>query len=223
MPDNALRRLLQGNARFVADKSASDESTQRRIAVASAQVPFATIFGCVDSRVSPELIFDQGLGDLFVIRTAGQVLDRAVLGSLEFGVAEFGVKLLVVLGHERCGAVKAALDVLEQHGTAPAEIEYLVEALAPAVEQGRRMGGDPWKQAVRAQISLVVNQLHQTPLLKKAVAEGTLKIVGAYYDLETGRIVITDTDQEPVQFSGALETDIRVTSVSIPKPGDTHA
>ena len=192
MPDNALRRLLQGNARFVADKSASDESTQRRIALASAQAPFATIFGCVDSRVSPELIFDQGLGDLFVIRTAGQVLDRAVLGSLEFGVAELGIKVLVVLGHERCGAVKAAMDVLEEQGTAPAEIEYLVEALAPAVEQGRRMGGDPWNQAVRAQISLVVNQLRQTPLLKNALAEGTLKIVGAYYDLETGRIDITE-------------------------------
>ena len=192
MPDNALRRLLQGNARFVAGKSASDQSTERRIAVASAQAPFATIFGCVDSRVSPELIFDQGLGDLFVIRTAGQVLDRAVLGSLEFGVAELGIKVLVVLGHERCGAVKAAMDVLKEQGTAPAEIEYLVEALTPAVEQGRRMGGDPWKQAVRAQIGLVVNQLHQTTLLKNAVAEGTLKIVGAYYDLETGRIDITE-------------------------------
>ena len=223
MPDNALRRLLQGNARFVADKSASDESTQRRIAVASAQAPFATIFGCVDLRVSPELIFDQGLGDLFVIRTAGHVLDRAVLGSLEFGVAELGIKLLVVLGHERCGAVKAALDVLEHHGTAPGEIEYLVEALAPAVEQGRRMGGDTWKQTVRAQISLVVNQLHQTPLLKNAVAQGTLKIVGAYYDLETGRIDITSTDPKPIQFSGGLETDLGVTSASIPKPGDSHA
>ena len=122
MPDDALRRLLQGNAHFVADRSFSDESTQRRIAVATAQAPFATIFGCVDSRVSPELIFDQGIGDLFVIRTAGQVLDRAVLGSLEFGVAELGIRLLMVLGHTRCGAVKAAMDVLEQHGAAPAEI-----------------------------------------------------------------------------------------------------
>ena len=192
MPDNALRRLLEGNARFVANKSASDESTERRIAVASAQVPFATIFGCVDLRVSPELIFDQGLGDLFVICTAGQVLDRAVLGSLEFGVAELGIKLLVVLGHERCGAVKAAMDVLAGQGTAPAEIEYLVEALTPAVEQGKRMGGDPWKQAVRAQIGLVVNQLHHVPLSENAVAAGRLRIVGAYYDLETGKVTIME-------------------------------
>ncbi len=96
MPDDALRRLLQGNARFVADKSLSDESTQRRIAVAAAQAPFATVFGCVDSRVSPELIFDQGIGDLFVIRTAGQVLDRAVLVlfKLTFPLAQ--VTLLLV-------------------------------------------------------------------------------------------------------------------------------
>lgn len=94
-----MQRLLAGNARFVAGQSASDETSQRRIAVATAQQPFATIFCCVDSRVSPELIFDQGLGDLFVIRTAGQVLDRAVLGSLEFGVAELGIRLLMVLGN----------------------------------------------------------------------------------------------------------------------------
>lgn len=188
MPDDALRRLLQGNARFVADKSLSDESTQRRIAVAAAQAPFATVFGCVDSRVSPELIFDQGIGDLFVIRTAGQVLDRAVLGSLEFGVAELNIPLLMVLGHTGCGAMKAAIQALDQHGEAPAEIEYLVEALAPAVEQARRLGGDLWSQTVRAQIDLAVDQLHRTPLLANAVATGSLKIVGACYDLETGQV-----------------------------------
>lgn len=200
MPDEALRRLLDGNARFVAGKSASDESTERRIAVASGQDPFATIFGCVDSRVSPELIFDQGLGDLFVIRTAGQVLDRAVLGSLEFGVVELGIKVLVVLGHERCGAVKAAMDVLADQGTAPAEIEYLVGALAPAVEQGKRMGGDPWKQAVRAQVGLVVNQLHHVPLLNNAVAAGRLRIVGACYDLETGKVEKIEMITNPFNF-----------------------
>lgn len=191
MPDDALRRLLQGNVRFVADKSVLDESAKRRIAVATAQAPFAIIFGCVDSRVSPELIFDQGIGDLFVIRTAGQVLDRAVLGSLEFGVVELGIQLLMVLGHTRCGALKAAMEVLEQHSQAPAEIEYLVEALAPAVDQGRRMGGDLWYEAVWAQISLVVRQLQQVPLLADAVAKGSLKIVGACYDLESGRVMIT--------------------------------
>lgn len=191
MPDQALRRLIEGNARFVADKSASDESTQRRIAVASTQAPFATVLGCVDSRVSPELIFDQGLGDLFVIRTAGQVLDRAVLGSLEFGVVELQIRLLMVLGHKRCGAVKAAMDALEAHSILPAEMEYLVEALAPAVEQGRQMDGDRWNQAVRAQIDLVIQRLSQTPIMQAAIAAGELKLVGACYDLETGQVEIT--------------------------------
>jgi carbonic anhydrase len=188
MPDEALRRLLDGNGRFIANQFTFDESTERRIAVASAQAPFATVFGCVDSRVPPEMIFDQGIGDLFVIRTAGQVLDRAVLGSLEFGVAELGIRLLMVLGHTRCGAVKAAMDVMAQQDVAPAEIEYLVEALAPAVKQGKRMSTDPWNGAVRAQVGLMVQQLHQVPLLARAVAGGSLKIVGACYDLETGRV-----------------------------------
>jgi carbonic anhydrase len=188
MPDRVLQRLREGNARFVADKSSSDESTERRIAVATAQKPFATVFGCVDSRVSPELIFDQGLGDLFVIRTAGQVLDRAVLGSLEFGVVELGLRVLVVLGHEHCGAIKAAMDVLDQHGDAPAEIDYLVDALAPAVEQGKQKGGDIWKQVARAQIELTTERLRRVPIMQKAIAAGELKVVGAWYDLDTGLV-----------------------------------
>jgi carbonic anhydrase len=191
MPEQALQRLLEGNRRYGSNKSTLNESPQRRIEVAHGQKPFATIFSCVDSRVPPELIFDQGLGDLFVIRTAGQVLDKAVLGSLEFGVAELNIPLLVVLGHEHCGAVKAAMDTLERHGVAEAEIEYLVEALTPAVEQGKQAGGDTWDEAVRAQIELLVNQLKHTPILGTAVDEGVLKIVGACYSLETGLVEIT--------------------------------
>lgn len=191
MPEQALQRLLEGNRRYVSNKSTLDESSRRRIEVAQGQKPFATIFSCVDSRVPPELLFDQGLGDLFVIRTAGQVLDKAVLGSLEFGVAELNIPLLVVLGHEHCGAVKAAMDTLERHEVAEAEIEYLVEALAPAVERGKQAGGDIWDQAVRAQIELLVEQLKHSPILAPAVDKGVLKIVGACYNLETGLVEMT--------------------------------
>ena len=191
MPEDALQRLLHGNQRYVTNKPTLDESAHRRIEVAEKQAPFATILSCVDSRVPPELIFDQGLGDLFVIRTAGQVLDQAVLGSLEFGVARLHIPLLVVLGHEHCGAVKAAMEVLERHSTAEADIDYLVEALAPAVEIGVKAGGDTWDGAVRAQIGLLVEKLKHSPILDTAVKAGKLKIVGAWYNLETGLVEIT--------------------------------
>lgn len=191
MPQEALERLLEGNRRYVTGKSTLDESEQRRIEIANRQHPFATILSCVDSRVPPELIFDQGLGDLFVIRTAGQVLDKAVLGSLEFGVAVLRIPVIVVLGHERCGAIRAALSFLERHEVAEAEIEYLVEALAPAIERGQQLGGDVWDHAVRCQISLLVDELRRSPILCTAVQAGRLKIVGAYYDLDTGLVEVT--------------------------------
>lgn len=191
MPKEALLRLLEGNQRYAANKSILNESASRRIEVAERQTPFATILSCVDSRVPPELIFDQGLGDLFVIRSAGQVLDKAVLGSLEFGVARLNIPLLMVLGHERCGAVKAAMEVLEKHTVAEADIDYLVDGLAEAVEIGVKGGGDPWDGAVRAQIALLVEKLKHSPILNTAVEAGRLKIVGAWYDLESGLVEIT--------------------------------
>ena len=192
MPDPTLQRLLEGNRRYVAHRPALDESPRRRIEVARGQKPFAAVFGCVDSRVPPELVFDQGLGDLFVVRTAGIVLDKAVLGSLEFGVQQFHIPLLVVLGHAYCGAVKAAVDVLDQRGKAEADIDYLVKALAPAVEGGKSMGGDLWEQAMRAQIALQVEQLRRAPVLAAAVEKGALKVVGAWYSLDTGLVEITE-------------------------------
>ena len=191
MLEKTLKRLLEGNRRYAANKPTLDESVRRRIEVAAVQKPFAAILSCVDSRVAPELVFDQGLGDLFVIRTAGQVLDKAVLGSLEFGVAELHIPILMVLGHERCGAVKAAMDVIARHGTAKADIEFLVEALSPAVEAGKKTAGDPWDNAVRAQIALLVKKLKHSPILDNTVKAGKLLIVGAYYNLETGLVEIT--------------------------------
>jgi len=191
VPDQVLRQLLEGNRRYAAYGPTLNESPRRRIEVAQRQQPFATVFSCVDSRVPPELVFDQGLGDLFVIRTAGQVLDKAVLGSLEFGVQALHIPLLIVLGHQRCGAIRAAIDVLGRRGVAEAEIEYLVEALAPSVERGKLAGGDVLDQAVRAQIESMVVRLKRSPILAAAVEAGTLKIVGAYYNLDTGVVELT--------------------------------
>ena len=134
----------------------------------------------------PELIFDRGLGDLFVIRTAGQVIDKAVLGSLEFGVEELDIPLLLVLGHERCGAVKATVEALEQGTAVPAEIRFLVEGIKPAVERVKDQSGDLLDNAVRANVELVVGQLKKSSILADAMTQGRLKIVGARYDLDTG-------------------------------------
>ena len=191
MSEQALQRLLEGNRRYVANRMTLDVSVRRRTEVTRGQNPFAMIFGCVDSRVPPELIFNQGLGELFVIRTAGQVPDQAVLGSLQFGVAELAIPLLVVLGHERCGAVKAAIELLEKHEQAEGDIQYLVESLEPAVERAKRTGGNIWEQAVREQIALQVDILKRSPVLAHAVESEKLQVVGAYYSLTTGLVEMT--------------------------------
>ena len=153
-PEEALMRLLEGNARFVADKSLPiDEGKDRREKVVKRQKPFATIFSCVDSRVPPELIFDRGLGDLFVVRTAGEVADSAVMGSIEYGAAELEIPLLLVLGHTGCGAVKATVNTLESGETPDADIAYLVEGLKPAVEKAKtkmKASASPAKGAKKA-------------------------------------------------------------------------
>ena len=136
--DEALKRLLEGNDRYVADKTKPiNEGKDRREKVMKRQRPFALIFSCVDSRVPPELVFDRGLGDLFVARTAGEVLDSAVLGSIEYGVSELEIPLVVVLGHTACGAVKATVGSLASGERPPDEIAYLVDALTPAVTKAK--------------------------------------------------------------------------------------
>ncbi len=188
--EEALRRLLEGNRRYAAGQTSADWSARRRAAVAGDQRPFAMVLGCVDSRVPPELVFDQGLGDLLVIRTAAQALDQAVLGSLEFGALALKIPLLVVLGHRRCGAVQAAMDVLAGRQKAAGSIAYLVESLAPAVEQAARLGGDPWDQAGRANAAWQAEQVRRAPSLRPAVESGRLVVVGAWYDLDTGVVEI---------------------------------
>lgn len=203
-PQQALQRLMDGNQRFVANRLTDpNRSLQRRTEVARSQQPFATILGCVDSRVPPELVFDRGLGDLFVIRTAGQVIDEAVLGSIEFGSFELKIPLIMVLGHERCGAIKASIEVLEhegkpnkhgksepgEHGALPGEIGYLVKNLKPAIEKAHAWGmGDLAENAMRANVSLAVQRLKKSPVLAAAEESGRLKIVGARYDLDSGAV-----------------------------------
>ena len=189
--DEALRRLMEGNERYVANKSTDlNESKSRRAELAQGQNPFATVFSCVDSRVPPELVFDRGLGDLFVIRTAGHVIDNAVLGSLEFGVAELKIPLLMVLGHEKCGAVKATVEAVEKNATAEAEINWLVDGIRPAVEQVKAQSGDLLDNAVKANVTLTVERLKGSAILSEALEKSELRIVGGRYDLDTGMVEI---------------------------------
>lgn len=193
MFEQTLRRLQEGNRRYISNKSTRDISEQRRDEVAHGQKPCAAILGCVDSRVPPEIIFDQGLGDLFVIRTAGHVLDQAVIGSLELGVAEFHIPVIVVLGHKRCGAVKLALETVEHGTVAEAKIAYLAKTLEPAIKKAGHTSGDIWNNAARINTEMVMEQLKHSPILDKAIEARTLTIVRGWYDLDTGVVEISST------------------------------
>jgi carbonic anhydrase len=192
--NEALQRLLAGNTRFVQDRvEPVDEGIARRVAVSKAQHPFATILGCVDSRVPIELVFDQGLGDLVVVRSAGEALDHSVTGSLEFGVHELHTPLLMVLGHQRCGALDAtikALDAGQRTAETAGEMSYLVDTLAPAVHQVTGMPGDRLTNAIHANVDLVLTKLGQSPVIGPLERSGNLKVVGAYYELDTGKVII---------------------------------
>ena len=184
--DEALTRLKAGNTRYV--KGAAKHPNQNkkaREAVAKTQKPFAIILGCADSRVPPEVLFDQGIGDLFVIRVAGNLADDAVIGSIEYAVEHLGTQLVVVLGHERCGAVKATVD----GGEAPGHIGTLVKAIQPAVTKAKDEKGDLLDNAVKENAEMVAEQLRESkPILEEMVKEGKIKIVAARYDLDDGRI-----------------------------------
>lgn len=189
LPDRALTFLKEGNVRFVNGKSARPRQDSERVKeLASGQKPFATIVGCSDSRVPSEIIFDQGLGDLFIVRTAGQVSTYASWGSIEFAEEILGTRLIVVLGHTKCGAVSAAVNLPE----VPGHIVTLINAIKPAVEEAQKATHDPTHlldEAIRQNVKMQVTQLKNLePVLAKRVREGSLKIVGAVYNLETGKV-----------------------------------
>jgi len=190
-PDDALNNLMAGNARYMQGSPIHpNQSAERQAEVAQGQHPWAAILGCIDSRVPPELVFDQGLGDLFVARTAGQVIDNVVLGSLEFAVEE-GVKLIMVLGHQSCGAVNATIQTLQTNGHAEGQIAALVEAIKPAVIEAQSQPGDLLDNSVRANVTLEVEYLKSSSqIISQAVDQGTIGLVGARYDIGTGAVSV---------------------------------
>ena len=185
-PDSALAELKDGNAHHAGHRYKHPHETAARMRqLASGQHPHAEVLSCADSRVPPEILFDQGLGDLFVVRVAGNVVSDTELGSLEYGAEHLHVPLLIVLGHQRCGAVTAAVE----GGEVPGHISALTELLRPAVEKTRGMPGDRVENAVRANVEMVVKQLRTSgPVLEKLVSRGELKVVGAIYSLDTGQV-----------------------------------
>jgi len=184
----ALVRLAEGNARFVADAlKHPEQSAERRAETAQSQHPFAIVLTCADSRLSPEIIFDQGIGDLFVIRNAGNLLDDHVVGSIEYAVEHLHATLVVVLGHTRCGAVSAAV----AGGEAPGHLKSIVASLGEAVALARKKPGDAIDNAVRINAKMSAAALAQSePLLGEAVRAGHLKIVAARYDLTSGKVEV---------------------------------
>ncbi len=185
--EQALRMLLEGNRRFIDERCENPNRTaQRRSEILSAQKPFAVVITCSDSRVPPEIIFDVGLGDLFVIRNAGNLIDDFVAGSCEYAVRHLGVPLVVVLGHTECGAVHAALS----GGREDCKIQVVIDAIRPAVEEARRCGGDLYANAIRVNVERAVGQLAAEPGLRRAIDEGTLILTGALYDLESGIVEV---------------------------------
>ncbi|GIG86428.1 carbonic anhydrase [Plantactinospora endophytica] len=191
-PQAALARLLDGNRRFVQGQGRHPHQSPRRIHdLAAGQDPFAIVVGCADSRVPPEVLFDQGLGDLFDNRVAGNIVDTIMLGSIEYAVEHFASPLLVVLGHERCGAVSAAVDTIASGGTAPGSIQAIVEALRPVVEPLLGGTGDIVEAAVRANVLAQAQHLVEaSEIIAEQVHAGHLEIVGARYDLDNGRVTL---------------------------------
>ena len=185
-----LERLVAGNLRFTQGNSTLlHEGPDRRAEVAKGQHPFAVIVGCSDSRVPPEVLFDQGLGDLFVVRSAGHVLGDAAIGSIEYAVEYLGCELVVVLGHERCGTVKAVVD----GGDLPAHMTSFTPAILPVVDGAKKRGGEVLDHAVRANASRTARQLAECePVLSEYVHLGKVKVVGAHYDLDTGLVEFLD-------------------------------
>jgi len=185
-PDSVLAELKAGNDHHARHQyQHPHETAARQRELISAQHPHAEILSCSDSRVPPEIVFDQGLGDIFVVRVAGNVATDTEIGSLEYGAEHLHIPLLVVLGHESCGAVTAAVE----GGEAEGHIASLVNLIKPAVEKSRALPGDKVSNAVRVNVAMVVDQLRASnPVLAKLVAQGKLKIVGGVYSLETGKV-----------------------------------
>ncbi|MBD2110467.1 MULTISPECIES: carbonic anhydrase [Cyanophyceae] len=186
-PEEALRRLLDGNQRFTGHQlEHPDQSEERVLELTQSQHPFATVLSCADSRVAAEIIFDQGLGDIFDVRVAGNIATPEVVGSIEYAVELLETPLLMVLGHERCGAVTAAV----RNEPLPGDIGTFVQAILPAVNQVKGQPGDAVDNAVTANVRYQVEQVLRSSLVRDRQQSGQLQVVGARYDLDTGTVTL---------------------------------
>ena len=192
-PDAALARLVAGNARFVAGNlTHGNLAVERRRAFAAYQAPFATLLSCSDSRVPAELIFDQNLGDLFVIRVAGNFADDVGIATIEYGYAALHSKLIVVLGHEGCGAIKATVDAIKTGTDLPKHLNALQHGISPGIKSIAKSG--TYEACVVANVRAQVAGLRASqPVLRKAVASGDLRVVGAEYTLRSGKVALLDS------------------------------
>jgi len=186
-PADAISKLKEGNGRYTSGNLQHPGQTAgRRMELATSQHPFAIIVSCSDSRVPPEIVFDQGLGDLFIVRVAGNVINEEGLGSIEYSVDHLGTRLILVLGHQSCGAIKAARETIAAKGKAPGHIESLVMAIKPAVEATAK---DDLDTTIKANVKRVVETLRSsTPILKAKVDSGDIRVIGGYYSLDTGAV-----------------------------------
>ena len=183
-PDEALDLLLAGNERFVEGRAAGHDVVARREQVAGEQQPFAVVLSCSDSRVPAELVFDQGLGDLFVCRVAGNVLNPFVVGSIEYAVANLSPLLVLVMGHERCGAVTAAVELVNGGGSPTGSIHAVVDALASVLERGMSVD-----DAVRANTRAGAHALpERSAIVRRAMESDSLRVTAAVYSLDSGRV-----------------------------------
>jgi len=184
----ALQKLIEGNKRFFTSRqSHPNQQRERRQELVKGQKPFAVIVGCSDSRIPPEIIFDQGLGDLFVIRVAGNVVDDIALGSIEYAVDHLGTQLVVVLSHSKCGAVTATVQGGEVHG----HVESIVQAIRPAIDKVRELPGDLTDHTIKANARLTADRIRSSdPILSELVRLGKLTVVSAYYNIESGEVHI---------------------------------
>ncbi len=188
-PAAALKRLMEGNERYVEGKSLRHDFRHEREALVGGQNPYAAVLSCADSRIAPEYAFDSGRGDLFVCRVAGNFANDDTVASLEYAVAILSTPLFLVLGHESCGAVDATIKSLRDNTTLPGHLPSLVEALAPSVRESADQPGDKLQNAIRQNVIDTVAKLKSaTPILKAAVDQGKLKIVGGIYRLRDGEV-----------------------------------
>jgi carbonic anhydrase len=188
-PDAALDRLMKGNGRYVDGVSKRHDFRHEREALAKGQNPFAGILSCADSRIAPEYAFDTGRGDLFVCRVAGNFANEDTIASFEYAIHVLNTPLLMVLGHEACGAVDAAIASIRDNSTLPGHLPSLVEALSPAVREAMKQSGSELGNAIRQNVVLNVEKLKTaTPIISKAVEDGKVKIVGGIYSLGNGRV-----------------------------------